>query len=82
MKKTNWFKMPLPESRDAPKFKHTEPSEVQQFLQRMKSLFEHAGIRKGKGKFWSMWMPRQSKSDLDLTLIGMSTPRQTLSRKS
>ena len=48
MEQTNWFKMPLLESRDAPKFKHTEPSEVRQFLQRMESLFEHAGIKGDK----------------------------------
>ena len=48
MEQTNWFKMPLSESRDAPKFKYTEPSEIWWFLQRMESLFEHAGIRGDK----------------------------------
>ena len=42
------FKMPLPDSMDAPKFKHSEPSEVRRFIQRMESLFEHAGIREAK----------------------------------
>ena len=37
-------RMPLPDSRDAPKFRHNEPAEVQRFIQRMESLFEQAGI--------------------------------------
>ena len=32
MEQHSKFKMPLPDSRDAPKFKHTEPSEVQRFF--------------------------------------------------
>ena len=50
MEQHSKFKMPLPDSRDASKFKHTEPSEVRQFLQRMESLFEHAGIKDTKEK--------------------------------
>ncbi|KAG6882882.1 hypothetical protein C0993_008798 [Termitomyces sp. T159_Od127] len=37
-------------SRDAPKFRHSEPSEVCQFVQRMESLFDHAGITNDKEK--------------------------------
>ena len=50
MDQTTKFKMPLPDSRDAPKFKHTEPSEVRRFVQRIESLFDHAGIRDVKEK--------------------------------
>ena len=50
MEQCNKFKMLLPDIRDAPKFKHTKPSEVQQFLQRIESLFEHASIKDAKEK--------------------------------
>ncbi|KAG6883131.1 hypothetical protein C0992_009596, partial [Termitomyces sp. T32_za158] len=42
------YKMPLADSRDAPKFRQSEPSEVRRFIQRMESLFEHAGITNDK----------------------------------
>ena len=50
MEQHSKFKMPLPDSRDAPKFKHIEPSKVWCFLQRIESLFEHAGIKDTKEK--------------------------------
>ncbi|KAG6818710.1 hypothetical protein H0H93_002591 [Arthromyces matolae] len=40
----NKFKMPLPESSNAPKFEHDKPQEVLRFIARMTSLFKQAGI--------------------------------------
>ncbi|KAH0581096.1 hypothetical protein H2248_012227 [Termitomyces sp. 'cryptogamus'] len=37
-------KLPLSTSRDAPRFTHTQPSEVRRFIQKMESLFKAAGI--------------------------------------
>ncbi|KAG6883686.1 hypothetical protein C0993_004676 [Termitomyces sp. T159_Od127] len=42
--------MPLADSRDASKFRHSEPSEVHWFVQMMESLFDHAGITNDKEK--------------------------------
>ncbi|KAG5332549.1 hypothetical protein C0989_006887, partial [Termitomyces sp. Mn162] len=43
-------KMPLSTSSHAPKFTHTQPSEVLHFLQKMGTLFENAGITSAKEK--------------------------------